>query len=93
MTVRVDISDGSAWDDDEPEVRVETTDATGSTRVYRIGLTSETLSDGRLMAGSRVDDDAPAEPAGGGPSGRAWDAARRAFDSRGFDVFGTGRSE
>jgi len=87
MTVRVDRGE-KGFDADEPEVLVETTDATGTTREYLVVLTNDdyTFDDGRLMAGRRVDDDAPDDPAGGGPTERAYDAARKAFERRGFDV-------
>ena len=89
MTVRVDRGP-KGFDADEPEVLVETTDASGTTREYLVVLTDDdyTFDDGRLMAGRRVDDEAPDEPAGGGPTRRAYDAARRTFESRGFDVHG-----
>ncbi len=89
MTVRVDRGE-KGFDADEPEVLVETTDATGTTREYLVVLTDDdyTFDDGRLLAGKRTDDDAPDEPAGGGPTQRAYQAARRAFESRGFDVHG-----
>lgn len=89
MTVRVDRTD-QGFDADEPTVLVETTDATGATRQYQITLTNGSLGDGRILEGCRVDDDAPDEPAGGGVSSRAWVAARKAFESRGFDVHNGG---
>lgn len=89
MTVRVDRGP-KGFGAEEPEVRVTTTDATGTEREYLIVLTDDdyTFDDGRLLAGKRTDDEAPDEPAGGGPTQRAYSAARRAFESRGFDVHG-----
>ena len=88
MTVRVDRA--KDWDEVEvPAVIVTTTDGAGTERKYWIALTTdETFDDGRLLSGRRIDDDAPDEPAGGGPSDRAYAAARRAFEERGFDVHG-----
>lgn len=88
MTVRV--MRANDWDSDEDlAVKVRTVDGAGVEREYRIALTDdETFDDGRLLSGRRIDDDAPDEPAGGGVSDRAFAAARRAFEERGFDVHG-----
>ena len=77
-------------DTDLARVRVTTEDATGTERVYRISLPASECIDGAyVMAGRRVDDDAPEdEPAGGGPSSGAYDAAREYFREQGFEVFG-----
>lgn len=86
--IRVDLPSHSSWDDDEPTVMVETVDATDTSRVYRVVLTDDELHGERLMAGRRVvpptDDDKPHT------TSRVFDAARRTFESRGFDVFGGG---
>jgi len=92
MTVRV-IRANDWTGDKEPAVKVRTVDGAGVEREYRIRLTTDEIGDGRILGGRRIDDDAPDEPAGGGPTERAYDAARRAFQERGFDVHGGGADE
>jgi hypothetical protein len=88
--IRVDLPSHSSWDDDEPVVMVETVDATDTTRVYRVRLTDGRIDGDRLMAGRRIvpptDDDDPRT------TSRVFDAARRTFEERGFDVFGGGEA-
>lgn len=84
--IRVTLPSHSNWDDDEPEVMVETVDATDTTRVYRVTLTDMEVDGQRVLAGRRIvpptDDDDPQT------TSRVFDAGRRTFEERGFDVFG-----
>lgn len=74
--------------DDVDAVEITTTDATGAERVYKMSVGQERLSGGYIVCGKRVDDGAPDEPAGGGPSRRVWNAAREHFRSEGWEIRG-----
>lgn len=83
----VDVNGGEPrYDGSVARCIVTIRDATGQARQYDISLGPETLSKGYLMGGSRIDADAPDEPAGGGPTEKAWDAARDHFEDRDFEV-------
>lgn len=91
MTVDVAPAPMEETDSDLARVHVTTTDATNTTREYDIKLSADNLDDrGYIMAGSRVDDNAPSEePAGGGPSQTAYEAAAEYFQTvEGYEVFG-----
>ena len=75
-------------DADRPTVVVRTTDATDTTRAYRIELGPEELDDGLVMGGRRIDDAVPDDDRVHGPSERAWDAARKRFREDGHEVHG-----
>lgn len=87
MPVTVDPVEIAESDTDLARCTVAIEDATGQVREYDIRLSPDEIADdGYLMAGSRIDDAAPDEPAGGGPSQMAWNAAREHFRDLGFEV-------
>ena len=73
-------------DADRPTVVVRTTDATETTRKYRIALGPEELDDGIVLGGKRIDDGVPDDGQVHGPSQQAWDAAREYFRDQGYEV-------
>jgi hypothetical protein len=73
--------------DDADAVEITTTDARGVERVYKMSIGHEEMATGYIVCGKRVDEDAPDEPAGGGPSQRVWEAAREHFRSEGWEVW------
>lgn len=79
-------------DTDLARCRVTTADAVGRERVYEIGLPATGMVDGKpVMAGRRVDADAPDDVREDGPSDAAWNAAREHFERQGHEVFGDAR--
>lgn len=88
MTVAVETVPVNDTDTDEMVVRVTTEDATGQPRTYEIGIDATGMvGDEYVMHGRRTDDGAPDEPAGGGVSALAWDAAAERFQAAGYEVF------
>lgn len=87
MPVEVEPVPPTRGDDSLSRCRVTITDATGKTREYDIRLQEHRFEGGYLMGGSRVDDDAPDDPAGGGPTELAWKAAREHFRDIGWEVY------
>lgn len=88
MPVSVDPVPVPSERSDLARVHVATEDATGTSRDYDIILSQDTVDGAHVMAGSRVDDDAPDDPAGGGPSEAAYEAAAEHFQAEGYEVFG-----
>lgn len=81
MTVDVERLDHTPNESDLAACRVYTADATGQTETYHISLTNDdTFDDGYLLAGRRAGDGSVTET--------AWDAARKHFRARGFEVHG-----
>lgn len=87
MSVDVELIEVEETDTNLAECLVTTTDAAGNVREYKIGLDpTNTVDSAIVQSGSRVDEDAPDEPAGGGVSELAWNASAEHFEERGFEV-------
>jgi hypothetical protein len=84
MTVEV-LEEADAGERYRAACIVETTDATGATRRYRVSLTGDFIGGRYLLAGKRVDEhDHDRTP--DAPSQAAYDAAREWFRAEGHAV-------
>lgn len=74
-------------DDDRAAVLVETTDATGETRRYRVTLTGDVLNGKSIFAGKRVDAHDYDRDTPDAPTSAVYEAAREHFRAQGYEVY------